>query len=365
MKPKKLSFLFIMDPFKKIHLAYDTSVSLMVECQKRGHTILYAEPKELALTNTTLWANVRHVEVDVAKGFKVLGQNQIKAENVDCIFVRKDPPFDLEYLYMTYLLEAVADKTLVINSPRGIRNANEKLFSFQFEKWVPPSLATTDANAILAFQKSLGTDLVLKPLNRKAGEGVMRLKKVSRISYLPPNCVARPVHKGLCRAVGRTSPCFVAGVSRKNSAGKIPKQLRLATKNGEETILAQKFIKKGLTEGDKRILLWDGKVVGVFGRVPKRGEFRANLSLGGTAKKSRLTKREKEIIHALRPTLKQNGLIFVGLDTIDGWITEMNVTSPAGIADINGLYGTRVETGIVDWLETRLDFPSPLGRGKG
>ncbi len=301
-----------MDSMEKILLPYDTSLTIMVEAQKRNHRIFYAEPKNFLLDQKKLAVDVREVWANQKRGFKVLCKKRIDASQVDVILIRKDPPFDLEYLYMTYLLETISDQTLCINSPKGIRDANEKLFSFQFKKWVPPSIVTSNLEEILSFQENLRSDVILKPLNQKGGSGILLLPKNS---------------KRKSQIIGR------------------------ATKAGTQTILAQKFLKKGLTSGDKRILLLDGEILGAFGRIPKRGEFRANLSLGGTSKKVTITNRERVLVHELKPTLKKRGLIFVGLDLIDGFLTEINVTSPAGIFDINELYGTALESKVVDWIE--------------
>ena len=302
----------MMDPIEKIDLQYDTSLSLIEECQHRGHRVFYVEPKNLVLTNQTVKALAKLVAVDRKKGIRVLLQETIHLNKADYIFIRKDPPVDLEYIYMTHILESLANQVTIINSPQGIRDANEKIFTFQFKKWVPPSIVTSERKAILSFQKEIASDLILKPLNQKGGEGIYFLSK--------------------------------------NAAQK-EAIINRATRNGRETLIAQKFLKKGLRDGDKRILIWNGKIIGAFGRVPKRGEFRANLSLGGTSKKVTVTAREKRIVQTLVPTLKRMGLIFVGLDLIDGFITEINVTSPAGIVDIQELYGIHLERGMVDWLE--------------
>ena len=311
-----LTFLFVMDAASKLDLEFDTSMSLMSEAIMRGHHVFYAEPKHLTLTNGQLNADCREVvSVSRKRGLNFYGKTRLAVSDCDAVLIRKDPPVDLEYIYMTHLLEYAPKHVLMINSPHAIRSANEKLFCFQFPKWMPPSLATSSAEHILRFQAAVASDLILKPLNRKGGEGIFLLRRNER---------------------AKTAV------------------IRRATYNGTETILAQKFLTAGLREGDKRILLWDGEILGAFGRVPKKGEFRANMALGGRSKKVPVTRREVNIVRALKPRLKREGLVFVGLDFVGGYLTEINVTSPAGITDINHLYGTRLEERVLDWFEKRL-----------
>ena len=310
---RKLNFLFIIDSFKKLDLRYDTSLALMIECQKRGHRVFYAEPKEIVLTNHTV--RIKASETTLARSIPTLVHVEwIDASKFDYIFIRKDPPVDLEYIYMTHKLEYVPNHVRIINRPKGIRDTNEKIVGLRFKKWMPASVVTSSLDGILTFQSSIHSDVILKPLNRKGGEGILLLPKHS------------------------------------NQKEKI---IRKSTRNGTESVIAQKFIKKGLTEGDKRILIWDGKMIGAFGRVPKRGEFRANISCGGSFVKTKITKREMQIVRAVNPFLRKMGLLFVGLDLIDGWITEINVTSPAGIVDIQELYGIHLEKLMINSLEQK------------
>lgn len=308
----KLDFLFVMDRMDKIWIPYESSFLLMTEAQRRGHRILYAEPKDLWLAHEKLNVAATIVATDRKVGFRITGKTAFPVEKADCVFIRKDPPFNLEYLYMTYLLETVSGKTLLINSPQALRDFNEKLLPFRFKQWMPPTIVTANPSAILSFQRDLRSDLILKPLNRKGGEGITLLPFRSK---------------------------------RKESA------VNLATSNGSKTMLAQKFLKKGLTEGDKRILLWKGEVLGAFGRVPKKSEFRANLSQGGTSKKTSVTKRECAIVSELKPFFLRNGLFLVGLDLVDGMVTEINVTSPAGFYDLTALYGVTLERRVIDSIE--------------
>ncbi len=309
--PGYLSLLFILDPFPKLDLRFDTSLAIMMECERRGHSVFYADAKDIVLASDSV--TIKTSQAKLGRNIpKHVRMKWMDAGAFDYIFIRKDPPVDLEYIYMTYKLEFVPKHVRVINSPKGIRDANEKILGLRFKQWMPRSIVTASTESILDFQKKAGTDLVLKPLNRKGGEGILLLPKNSKQKE---------------------------------------KIVRKATLAEKESVIAQKFIPKALTQGDKRVLLWDGKILGTFGRVPKKGEFRANISCGGSFVKTVLTSREKQIVTLIKPTLKQMGLIFVGLDLIDGWITEINVTSPAGIVDLQELYGIQTERPIVDWLE--------------
>jgi len=305
-----------MDPPEKILLEFDTSMAIMMEALNRGHKVFYTEPKHLSLRSGELSVNTREIaSLNRQQGFQFRPEEFHPAANFNLILIRKDPPVDVDYFNMLYLLDYVSDQTLVINSPAGIRQANEKLFPFYFKDLMPPSIATSRESEVINFQDQVNSDIILKPLNRKGGEGIILLKKTSKTKS---------------------------------------EKIRKITRNGVETILAQKFIKAGLTDGDRRILLWDDDILGAFGRVPKLGEYRSNLSLGGSMKKIKITEHEQKIVEKLRPVLKKLGLIFVGLDIIDGWVTEINVTSPAGITEIDELYGEQIEIRILDLLEKKL-----------
>ena len=243
---KSLKLLFVMDPFKKLDLHYDTTLSIMKECRERNYEVFYADSEELALTNDQVLVKAHQTNLS-----KIGNSNRVTSKWHDCakfdfIFIRKDPPVDLEYIYMTYMLEYVADRVKIINHPKGIRDANEKIFGLGFKKWMPPSVVTRSKESILKFQSEVKSDVILKPLNRKGGDGILLLPLSSK---------------------------------QKETI------ISAATHSGKESVIAQKFIKKGLTDGDKRILILDGKILGAFGRVPKKGEYRANLSLGGSSKK--------------------------------------------------------------------------------
>jgi glutathione synthase len=310
--PKSLQIGFIMDVAEKLLWWEDTSVSIMEEAQKRGHAIYYIEPSDLYFRKGRLMADARHVSASLKKGIRTLAKKTINVAKLDVLFNRKEPPFDLSYLYLTQLMELVEPHVFVINSPRGVRKANEKLYILEFLQWIPPSLVTNNPAQIERFQQKIRADLVLKPLDEKGGSGITLLAR-------------RAKHKD--------------------------RTLNQVTGVGTKWMMAQKFLKRTCTQGDKRILLLNGNPIGAFRRIPKKGEFRSNLSLGGTLARATLTKREKRLIKAVRPKLLRDGLYFVGLDVIDGWLVELNVTSPAGIPELIALEGAHPEVFVVDFLE--------------
>lgn len=309
---KKLNIGFVMDPIQKLFYAEDTSISIMEEAQKRGHHIYYFEPHQLFWRGKNLHAHVRLVNASLSCGVRVFSEKKLDLKKLDVIFNRKDPPFDLSYLYLTQLLELLEPDVFVINAPRGVRKANEKLYILHFAEWIPPTIVAKEPSEIERFQKVNEFDLILKPLDQKGGAGIRLLTQNSK-------------HKTHI--------------------------LSQATRSGTKWIMAQKFLKKNLTDGDKRILLLNGKVIGQFTRIPKRGEFRANLSLGGRKVPATLTPREHALIRSLQPQLVRDGLYFVGLDVIDGYLVEINVTSPAGIPAIIELEGKHPESHVVNFLE--------------
>ncbi|MBI1977837.1 MAG: glutathione synthase [Candidatus Omnitrophica bacterium] len=311
---KTLKIAFIMDSMENILLKWDTSMGIMIEAQKRGHQIFYLEPKDLFAQNGSAYGEAREVRVSRKRGFEIVHLQTLNLKTFDIIFNRKEPPFDVSYLYLTYLLELAEPEAFVINSPKGVRKANEKFYILEFEKWIPPTLVSNNPERIEVFQRKLKCDLILKPLDLKGGAGIKLL----------------PLRSKKARTI-----------------------LHRATRGGSKWIMAQKFLKRNLTSGDKRILMLNGQPIGQFGRIPKRGEFRANLSLGGKHIRARLTAREKKLIRTLRPKLLRDGLYFVGIDVVDGKLIEMNVTSPAGITEINLLEGKHPEVQVVNFLEAK------------
>lgn len=280
-----------MDPLEHIRIAGDTTFLMMLSAQERGHALFVYTPDRLVLEGGKLFARGRPVTVqDVEGGHATFGPWELKdLSEMDVVLLRQDPPFDMAYITSTHFLDAIHPKTLVVNNPTEVRNAPEKLFVTTFEGVQPPTLITSDVEAIYDFRARHG-DIVLKPLYGGGGSGVARLLVDD------PNLDAL---LDLHRMIGR------------------------------EPVIAQKFI-PAVVKGDKRILLVDGEPVGAVNRVPNAGQIRSNLAVGGRAEAVELTTRDRELCAIIGPELKRRGLLFVGIDVIGDYLTEINVTSPTG-----------------------------------
>ena len=304
-----------MDPIHAINIDADSTFVLMLEAQRRGHGLWYYTPKTLSLHGGRVIAKAqRVVDIRRKKGDHVeLGPMEpLDLSMMDVVLLRQDPPFDMAYITTTHLLERIHPRTLVVNDPAHVRNAPEKLFVTHFQELMPPTLITVDKDEILAFRKQ-HKDIVVKPLFGNGGSGVFHVK---------------PDDENL---------------------GTI---LEVFTQMYREPIIAQRYIPE-IRRGDKRIILVDGKAAGAVSRMPQEGEARANFHAGGAAKKAELTPREKMICDAIGPALQERGLVFVGIDVIGDYLTEINVTSPTGIQEINRLSGTKIESDIWDAIEAR------------
>jgi glutathione synthase len=304
-----------MDPIDSIDISGDSTFVMALEAQARGHTLYHYLPQDLALTNGYIKAGARPLEVRRKPGnhFTMGAQEWIDLRQIDVILMRQDPPFDMSYITATHLLEHVHPKTLVVNDPVQVRNAPEKLFVTQFPDLMPPTLITTNQEQIMAFREEY-QDIIVKPLFGNGGAGVFHI---------------------------------TPGDENLNSL------LEMFTKLYREPIIVQRY-EPAVRNGDKRIILIDGKPAGALNRVPAIGESRSNLHVGGTAKQSFLTKREEEICEAIGPTLKERGLIFVGIDVIGDYMTEINVTSPTCLQEINRFDGVKLEADIWDAIESKL-----------
>ncbi len=304
-----------MDPMETINIDGDSTFVLALEAQARGHALYHYLPQHMSLRNGRLIAKARRLSVKREKGrhheFGPFESLELVA--VDVILMRQDPPFDMAYITATHLLEHVADKVLVVNDPVSVRNAPEKLYATHFEGLMPPTLITSDRAEILDFRAEHG-DIIVKPLFGNGGAGVFRIT---------------PSDENL------------------NSL------LEFFTQLFREPVMVQRYLPE-VRKGDKRIILVDGEPMGGVMRVPAQGEARANLHVGGRAEKTELTDREREICAAIGPALRQRGLIFVGIDVIGDYLTEINVTSPTGIQEINRLDGVKIEAKIWDAIEGRL-----------
>lgn len=298
-----------MDPIERINIAGDTTFLLMMAAQRRGHELWVYEPRHLSQDTGRVFARARKVTLRDVKGDHVTAGDYERIDlhdDVDVILMRQDPPFDIAYITATYLLEAVHPKTLVVNDPRSVRDAPEKLLATRFEGLQPPTLISADPEALNAFFATHG-DCILKPLHGAAGNGVIKLKAGDR------NLDA------LIELMGSIS---------------------------REPVVLQKFI-PAVSAGDKRIILIDGEIVGGINRVPEDGAVRSNLRVGGTAEPLILTDRDREICERLKPVLKEKGLLFVGIDVIGDYLTEINVTSPTGAVQLKAFEG--IDAGDVLW----------------
>ena len=298
-----------MDPIEKINIGGDTTFLLMMAAQRRGHSLWVYEPRHLTMENGRIFARARAVTLREVKGDHVTAgdyQRLDLAEDVDVVLLRQDPPFDITYITTTYFLETIHPKTLVVNDPKSVRDAPEKLLATRFEGLQPPTIISSDPVALHTFFAEHG-DCILKPLHGAAGNGIIKLKAGDR------NLDA------LIELFGSMSP---------------------------EPVILQKFI-PAVSAGDKRIILIDGEIAGGINRVPEAGAVRSNLRVGGTAEPLVITKRDREICERLKPVLKEKGLMFVGIDIIGDYLTEINVTSPTGAVQLKAFEG--IDAGDILW----------------
>jgi len=311
----KLSVAIQMDPIDNIDIDGDSTFVLALEAQKRGYTLYHYLPKHMSLLNGRVTARARPLEVRREHGnHATLGAEQvIDLAKVDVVLMRQDPPFDMSYITATHLLEHIHPETLVVNDPAEVRNAPEKIFVTHFDGLLPPTLITSDAIEIAAFRDQ-HQDIIVKPLYGNGGAGVFHLQP---------------------------------GDENLNSL------VEMFTDLYREPIIVQRYLPE-VRAGDKRIILVDGVPVGALNRVPMEGESRSNMHVGGRAERSALTPREREICEIIGPQLRAKGLIFVGIDVIGDYLTEINVTSPTGLQEINRYDDVCLEADIWDAIEGRL-----------
>ncbi len=310
----KLSVAVQMDPIEKINITGDSTFALMLEAQARGHALFYYTPDTLAMRDGIVSALVHAAEVRDIKGDHVTlaPAERLDLSSMNVILLRQDPPFDMAYITTTHLLERIHPKTLVVNDPASVRNAPEKILVTQFPELMPATLITRDKAEIEAFRHEYG-DVVMKPLYGNGGAAVFKL------SARDPN-------------FGSLYDLFSVTF--------------------REPWVVQKFLPK-VVEGDKRIILIDGVARGAVNRVPSGDDIRSNMVRGGAAQTTELTPREREICERIGPTLKNSGLLFVGIDVIDGHLTEINVTSPTGLRAIKRLGGPDLASEIWGAIESR------------
>jgi glutathione synthase len=309
-----MKFLFVMDPPGTMLPDKDTTFALMRASKERGHSCYSCLPSDLFAVGKELRAMGRLTSVSDAAPHVTLGSvEELELGVLSAIFVRKDPPFDVEYLHLTQLLDLVKAQTFVCNDPAGLRNANEKLFALQFQDWMPKTMVTKDRAAILQFVKEVGGASVLKPLDGAGGSGVVALRTEDKNA----------------RAL-----------------------TDILTHEGKQWAMVQEF-QPGISEGDKRVLMLNGKPLGAILRVPRPDDIRANIHVGGSVFATELTTHEQALCAALGPELVKHGLYFVGLDLIGGKLIEINVTSPTGIQELGRLTGSKPERDVIAWVESQ------------
>lgn len=311
------SLVVIMDPIENIKVVKDTTLALMLAAQKRGWSLYYGEIGDLYLHQGTACASLSQIEVkdDPNQWFTRHGKQEFSLGDFSAILMRKDPPFDNQYIYATYILEqAQRQGSLVVNDPRSLRDCNEKVFATQFPQCCPPVLVSRDPVRLREFHRQ-NRDVIFKPLDGMGGSKIFRCKEDD------PN---------------------------------VSVILETLTNQGEEFIMAQEFI-PAISAGDKRILVIDGEPVPyALARIPARGETRGNLAAGGKGVAQPLTDKDRWIVSQVAPALQEKGLLFVGLDVIGDFLTEVNVTSPTCAREIDAAYDTRIGERLMLAIERRL-----------
>ena len=315
MVARHLSLVFVMDPLPSLDIQGDTTFALMLEAQARGHRVLYADPSDLAVDAGRAVARVRPASVRREPGnhFELGPEATIALDDgADVVLQRKDPPVDDEYVTATQIL-GLCRRAVVLNRPAGILAANEKLYATHFPELMTDTIVTRQIAQLVDFMAKVGGDMIVKPLGGRGGEGIFHLRHDDRNLF---------------------------------------SILEQSTRFGTRRAMAQRYL-PAVRQGDKRILLLDGEPLGAVLRVPAAGETRANLHVGGTAVRTGLDEHDLRIVETLAPALRRDGLFFVGIDVIGGYLTEVNVTSPTGVQEIDRLDGVRLEALILDGIERR------------
>ncbi len=316
-----MKFAFIIDPIAKLDPGHDTSVALMEAALAKGHEVWITEIDRLSIIEGKAWATLELVKLEPVKlidGLWVAAANWYEVqktilqplEEMDAVFMRVDPPVNVSYLYATYILDLIdPNQTLVINSPAGLRSANEKVYALQFQSVIPETIVSHDKSVIRKFVEAREA-AVLKPLGGKGGEGILFLQKGDR---------------------------------NFNSL------IEISTKQAEP-VMVQTYL-PAAKQGDKRVILLNGEPIGAVNRIPTGAEFRGNMAVGGRVEATPISDRDREISAKLAPKLRADGLYFVGIDVIGGYLTEVNVTSPTGIREIDLLNGINLSKEVIEWLE--------------
>lgn len=322
-----MRMLYVMDPVEAINIKKDTTFAFLLESQKRGHENWYCTLDGLSAENGRGYAKAAPLEVRAEYGnHATVGEYARRPlDDFAVVWMRKDPPFDMNFLYATYMLDLVDPaRTIVVNRPAGLRGANEKAYILNFPDVIPSTLISRDAAEIARFVAEHDRKAILKPLDLMGGAGIFLLR---------------------------------------SDDANFNTILEQSTRGGREFVMIQQFVPEA-SIGDKRIVLMDGEPLGAILRVPAAGEFRGNLAAGGTARPATITERDREIIDAVAPRLRRDGLYFVGLDVIGNYLTEVNVTSPTGIQEIDRFGGIHAESRVIEWAEQNVPKPPARGRSR-
>ena len=310
-----LRILYVMDPLAQVAIDKDTTFAFMLEGQHRGHEQAYCLIDDLFVDRTQPYASAHAVQVQRATQHYTVGEIQTAPlTDWDVIFMRKDPPFDLRFFFATHVL-GLADpkRTLVVNNPRGLRDANEKLYALHFPDVIPESLVTSNHTRLKTFMEQLGGEMIVKPLDGCGGAGIFHVQRGDR---------------------------------NLNSI------LELSTADGTRLVMAQRYL-PAARDGDKRIIVLDGEPLGAILRIPRDDDTRGNIHVGGRVERAPIDARDREICRQLAPRLAADGLYFVGLDVIGGFVTEINVTSPTGVQEVDRLDSVCLEAQVFDAVERR------------
>ncbi len=309
-----LNVAFQMDPIGSVNIDADSTFRIALEAQERGHSLFFYTPDRLSYQEGRIMARGWPIEVRRVKGDHVTygPEKEVDLSAFDVVWLRQDPPFDMGYITTTHLLEMIHPRTLVVNDPTWVRNSPEKLLVLNFPDLTPPTAIARDLRTLRAFREKHG-DIILKPLYGNGGAGVFKLRA---------------------------------------DDGNLASLFELFTGFSREPLIVQKYLPE-VSLGDKRVILVDGQCVGAINRVPADGETRSNMHVGGRAEPVTLTDRDREICERIGPTLREKGLVFVGIDVIGRWLTEINVTSPTGIQELERFDGTNAARFIWEAVEKR------------
>jgi glutathione synthase len=305
-----MNLVFVMDSLDRVNPDLDTTYGFVQAAVERGHACFQCLIHHLEASGRTLRARVRPLRFEGRN--LCAGDEELRdLAEVDAVVIRKDPPFDSAYHYATLMLELLRGKTLVINDPEGLRRANEKIYALEFPQFIPPTMVSSNVASILDFAEEVGGEAVIKPLDGAGGYGVLALRRSD------------------------------------DNAKAIADVL---TREGRQLAIVQKFLPE-VREGDKRVLMLNGELMGAILRVPQQGDLRANIHVGGSVVPTELSAEEKILVEEVGQRLRRDGLVFVGLDLIGGRLTEVNVTSPTGIRELSRFRGTRESDRVIAWIE--------------